>query len=307
MACCLGPPGLNNFLKAPPAVSGTIPGWLHSAFFSSKTIACSATPSPPRFGRTRGTSTPRTTQSPRSSRWSIMPTPRCCSISGCRAVRGSTYFAPFCNRYDATPAPIITARDQLGDRIRGLDAGADDYIVKPFQIDELLARLRAVLRRASGHVAPVLHYRDISVDPARRAVTQGGRPVKLSLHEYRTLLALMERQGTAVARSHLEDLIYGARRRSRATPSPCTSISFDASSETRSSRRCTVMAIASARSSSVHRSRRHGPHDLEGCHGDHFAPRPVGRHVADHLRRHMGRCRYLRVRADRAGAQRLDG
>jgi two-component system, OmpR family, response regulator len=117
-----------------------------------------------------------------------------------RAIRG---------RYDATPALIITARDQLGDRIRGLDAGADDYIVKPFQIAELLARLRAVLRRASGHVAPVLHYQDISVDPAKRAVTRGGRPIKLSMHEYRTLLALMERQGTAVARSHLEDLIYG--------------------------------------------------------------------------------------------------
>jgi two-component system, OmpR family, response regulator len=112
-------------------------------------------------------------------------------------------------RYDATPALIITARDQLGDRIRGLDAGADDYIVKPFQIDELLARLRAVLRRASGHVAPVLQYGNISVDPARRAVTRGGQPVRLSVHEYRTLLALMERQGRAVARSHLEDLIYG--------------------------------------------------------------------------------------------------
>jgi two-component system OmpR family response regulator len=112
-------------------------------------------------------------------------------------------------RYDATPALIITARDQLRDRIGGLDAGADDYIVKPFQIDELLARLRAVLRRASGHMAPVLHYEDISVDPARRVVTRGGKPVRLSLHEYRTLLALMERQGRVVPRSHLEDLIYG--------------------------------------------------------------------------------------------------
>jgi two-component system OmpR family response regulator len=112
-------------------------------------------------------------------------------------------------RYDTTPALIITARDQLRDRIGGLDAGADDYIVKPFQIDEMLARLRAVLRRTSGHVAPVLQYKDISVDPARRVVTRGGEPVSLSVHEFRTLLALMERQGRAVARSHLEDLIYG--------------------------------------------------------------------------------------------------
>jgi two-component system OmpR family response regulator len=117
-----------------------------------------------------------------------------------RALRG---------RYDATPALVITARDQLRDRIHGLDAGADDYIVKPFQIDELLARIRAVLRRASGRVAPVLHYRNISVDPARREVTRAGKPVRLSVHEYRTLLALMERQGRVVARSHLEDAIYG--------------------------------------------------------------------------------------------------
>jgi two-component system, OmpR family, response regulator len=113
-------------------------------------------------------------------------------------------------RYDATPALIITARDQLRDRIGGLDAGADDYIVKPFQIDELLARLRAVLRRVSGHMAPMLHYENISVDPAKRVVTRDGQPVRLSMHEFRTLLALMERQGRVVARSHLEDLIYGA-------------------------------------------------------------------------------------------------
>ena len=112
-------------------------------------------------------------------------------------------------RYDATPALVITARDQLRDRIHGLDAGADDYIVKPFQIDELLARLRAVLRRSTGRVAPVLHYGNISVDPARRVVTRAGEPVRLSVHEYRTLLALMERQGRVVARAHLEDVIYG--------------------------------------------------------------------------------------------------
>ena len=112
-------------------------------------------------------------------------------------------------RYDATPALIITARDQLRDRIGGLDAGADDYIVKPFQIDELLARLRAVLRRTTGRVAPALHYQDISVDPVRRVVTRGDKPVRLSMHEFRTLLALMERQGRTVPRSHLEDLIYG--------------------------------------------------------------------------------------------------
>ena len=112
-------------------------------------------------------------------------------------------------RYDATPVLIITARDQLGDRIRGLDAGADDYLVKPFQIEELLARLRAVMRRSQGRVAPVLSYKDIVVDPARHSVTRSGEHVRLSMHEYRTLLALMERQGRVVARDHLEDLVYG--------------------------------------------------------------------------------------------------
>jgi two-component system, OmpR family, response regulator len=112
-------------------------------------------------------------------------------------------------RYDATPVLIITARDQLGDRIRGLDAGADDYLVKPFQVEELLARLRAVLRRANGQVAPTLHYKNISVDPVRRIVMRGDELVRLSMHEFRTLQALMERQGRIVPRSHLEDLIYG--------------------------------------------------------------------------------------------------
>lgn len=112
-------------------------------------------------------------------------------------------------RYDATPALIITARDQLGDRIRGLDAGADDYLVKPFQIEELLARLRAVLRRVNGQIAPVLQYKNISVDRVRRIVMRGDQHVRLSVHEFRTLLALMERQGRVVPRSHLEDLIYG--------------------------------------------------------------------------------------------------
>lgn len=113
------------------------------------------------------------------------------------------------SRYDATPVLIVTARDKLSDRIRGLDAGADDYIVKPFQLDELYARLRAVVRRSQGRVSPVLSYRDIALDPGRRAVTRARARVDLSLHEYRTLLALMERQGRVVTRSQLEDAVYG--------------------------------------------------------------------------------------------------
>lgn len=112
-------------------------------------------------------------------------------------------------RYDATPVVIATARDQLSDRIEGLDAGADDYIVKPMQVDELAARLRAVIRRAQGKVAPQLVHGDITLDPARRIVTQAGRRVTLSVHEYRTLLALMERRGRVVTRDQLEDAVYG--------------------------------------------------------------------------------------------------
>lgn len=113
------------------------------------------------------------------------------------------------SRYDVTPVLIITARDALSDRIRGLDAGADDYIVKPFQLDELSARLRAVLRRSQGRVSPVLTWRDVSVDPSRRLVQRGGEEVRLSRNEYRTLLALMERQGRTVAREQLEQQVYG--------------------------------------------------------------------------------------------------
>jgi two-component system, OmpR family, response regulator len=112
-------------------------------------------------------------------------------------------------RYDATPVLIITARDQLSDRIRGLDSGADDYIVKPFQRDELLARLRAVVRRSQGRVAPVLRWRDVVLNPAERSVTRAGHRVALGAHEYRTLLALMESQGRVVSRDFLEDRLYG--------------------------------------------------------------------------------------------------
>jgi two-component system OmpR family response regulator len=112
-------------------------------------------------------------------------------------------------RYDTTPVIILTARDQLSDRIAGLDAGADDYLVKPFQPDELAARLRAVLRRAQGRVAPVLVARNIRLDPATRSVTRDDAPVSVSLHEYRTLLALMERSGRVVTRPQLEEAVYG--------------------------------------------------------------------------------------------------
>ena len=122
---------------------------------------------------------------------------------------GLDVLAALRQRYDTTPVLIITARDQLSDRVRGLDAGADDYIVKPFEAGELGARLRAVVRRTQGRVAPVLRHGDIVLDPADRSVRQGDRPVRLGVHEYRTLLALMERPGRVIARDMLESLVYG--------------------------------------------------------------------------------------------------
>ncbi|MGH8447485.1 MAG: response regulator transcription factor [Solimonas sp.] len=121
---------------------------------------------------------------------------------------GLTVLKALRKRHDATPVLILTARGQLSERIHGLDAGADDYLIKPFQFDELWARVRAVIRRAQGRVVPVLRHGDIEVDRSKRSVTRGGARVALSAHEYRTLLALMERPGHVVTREHLESVVY---------------------------------------------------------------------------------------------------
>jgi DNA-binding response OmpR family regulator len=112
-------------------------------------------------------------------------------------------------RGDATPVIVVTARDALADKVAGLDAGADDYLVKPFELDELLARLRAVGRRRAGHASPVLQVADLRLDPATREVTRGGRAVVLSAREFSLLHALMERPGAILSRAQLEDRLYG--------------------------------------------------------------------------------------------------
>ncbi len=114
-------------------------------------------------------------------------------------------------RYDATPVIVLTARGLLSERIRGLDAGADDYLVKPFSFDELLARLRAVTRRSRGQVVSLLSHGDVELHPAKRQVTKAGARVALSAHEYRLLLALMRRSGHVVTREYLEDAVYEGR------------------------------------------------------------------------------------------------
>lgn len=122
---------------------------------------------------------------------------------------GLDVLATMRNHYDPTPVLIITARDQLSDRVRGLDAGADDYIVKPFQRDEILARVRAVLRRSHGSVTPLLRWRDIEVDPSARTVIRAGQRVSLSAHEFRLLLALLEARHRVLSRDQLQDRLYG--------------------------------------------------------------------------------------------------
>ena len=112
-------------------------------------------------------------------------------------------------RGDATPVIVLTARDGPGDRVAGLDSGADDYLVKPFELDELSARIRALLRRQAGRAQPVLTHGDVSIDPATRQVLQGGRPVLLSAREYAVLEALMQRPGAVLSRAQIEDRLYG--------------------------------------------------------------------------------------------------
>ncbi|MDY0743954.1 response regulator transcription factor [Paucibacter sp. R3-3] len=113
-------------------------------------------------------------------------------------------------RDNPVPLLVISARDGLDDRLRGLDGGADDYIVKPFEMAELLARMRAVLRRKGGQANPVLGNGIVTLDPAtREASVQGAAPLQLSNREFALLHALLVRPGAILSRSDLEDRIYG--------------------------------------------------------------------------------------------------
>jgi DNA-binding response OmpR family regulator len=107
------------------------------------------------------------------------------------------------------PVLVITARDAVSDRVKGLDAGADDYLVKPFDLDELGARVRALSRRAGGRAAPVLEHGPVTLEPATRKVKVYGRPVSLSGREYALLEALTERPGIVLTRAQLEERLYG--------------------------------------------------------------------------------------------------
>ncbi|MDQ1362970.1 MAG: two-component system, OmpR family, response regulator QseB [Pseudomonadota bacterium] len=106
------------------------------------------------------------------------------------------------------PVLILTAQDAVEDRVAGLDAGADDYLIKPFDLDELYARIRALLRRAAGRAEPKIVYGEIEIDPAAHQVTLAGKPVELSRREYSVLLELMQNRGRVMSRSRLEEGLY---------------------------------------------------------------------------------------------------
>jgi two-component system response regulator QseB len=112
-------------------------------------------------------------------------------------------------RGTALPVLIITARDAVSDRVAGLDAGADDYLIKPFDLDELAARIRALLRRKSGRSSGSLAHLDVELDPAAHRVTQGGVEVALSPREFALLELLLERPGTILSRAQIEERLYG--------------------------------------------------------------------------------------------------
>jgi two-component system response regulator MprA len=120
----------------------------------------------------------------------------------CRALR---------ERRDRLPILVLTARDEVGDRVAGLDAGADDYLTKPFALDELRARLRALLRRTAteDEVAVVLRYGDLVLDPAARTVHRGARPIDLTRTEYSLLELLMRNAGRPLTRDVIMERVWG--------------------------------------------------------------------------------------------------
>ena len=107
-----------------------------------------------------------------------------------------------------TPVLVLTARASWHDKVLGIDGGADDYMGKPFRVEEVLARLRALMRRASGHMTPVLSAGEVALDPRQARVTLRGTPVKLTAHEYRVLSYLMHHRSRVVSQTELTEHIY---------------------------------------------------------------------------------------------------
>lgn len=110
---------------------------------------------------------------------------------------------------NAIPVLVLTARDATADRIAGLDAGADDYLIKPFDVNELKARIRALLRRSFSRAQPVLEYREVSLDPVAQQVSYRGQPVVLQRKEFLLLHELLAQPGRVLTRDRLQQVLYG--------------------------------------------------------------------------------------------------
>ena len=108
----------------------------------------------------------------------------------------------------AVPVLVLTARGSWHDKVRGIDGGADDYMSKPFRVEEMLARLRALIRRASGQITPELRCGALTLDPRIARVTVDGMPIKLTSHEFRVLSYLMHHRGRVVSQTELTEHIY---------------------------------------------------------------------------------------------------
>lgn len=115
------------------------------------------------------------------------------------------------SRGQTMPILILTARDATGDKVSGLDAGADDYLVKPIDLDELSARIRALTRRSAGRAAPLLTHGELAIDLAAHRVTLAGQEIELSSREYSLLQMLLENAGRVLTRTQLEQSVYGWR------------------------------------------------------------------------------------------------
>ena len=128
---------------------------------------------------------------------------------GLPKMTGIELLASIRNRGNVTPVLILTARDTLDDRIAGLDSGGDDYMTKPFELEELYARLRALVRRHSGRAESCLQYGEIVLDPASHSVTFQNQPINLSRREFALLHKLLDNTGRVLSREHLTQSLYG--------------------------------------------------------------------------------------------------
>lgn len=128
---------------------------------------------------------------------------------GLPKVSGLNVLSAIRNRNITTPVVMLTARDTIEDRVQGLDEGADDYLTKPFDLDELCARLRALQRRSNSRAKPVISHSDITVDPASHMVTYKSEEVMISRREFALLQKLLENAGRVISREQLNQTLYG--------------------------------------------------------------------------------------------------